>query len=215
MWIDAHARQAIEARVAALEGTHGVEVVTTIVGKSDVYPEIVWKAFALGASLAGLAVTIVDLLHPEWATTSTVLAFAVAILGTGAVASLATLYIVPFARLFLRESRAMLEVRQYAAVQFLERELFATPERTAVLLLVSLLERRVVILADKGLRARVPDSEWEGVIARMRAPLRAREIGTALLEGLDAIGELLASKGLVRRSGGNRFPDQPVEVPRP
>ena len=42
----------------------GVEVVTMVVGKADVYPETVWKAFALGASIACLAVTIGDLLRP-------------------------------------------------------------------------------------------------------------------------------------------------------
>ena len=57
-----------------------------------------------------------------------------------------------FARLFLRKSRAAVEVLQYAKMQFLDRELFATPNRTAILVLVSMLERRVVILADKGLR---------------------------------------------------------------
>ena len=66
-------------------------------------------------------------------------------------ALLASVYVPAFARLFLRDSRATLEVSQYAKVQFLERELFATPERTAILVLVSLLERRVVILPDTGL----------------------------------------------------------------
>ena len=47
--------EAITARVAELEASCGVEVVTLVVGKADVYPETVRKAIALGASIACLA----------------------------------------------------------------------------------------------------------------------------------------------------------------
>lgn len=119
-----------------------------------------------------------------------------------------------FARLFLRESRATLEVSQYAKVQFLERGLFATATRTAVLLTVSLLERRVVILADRGLDARVGAAEWDAVIARMTGPLKARRVGDAVLAGLDGIGTLLRGKGIARGTG-NTFGDAPVESDGP
>ena len=52
----------------ALEARTGVEVVTAVVGKCDGYPEIVWKAFALGASLAALVVIALDVVRPDWAT---------------------------------------------------------------------------------------------------------------------------------------------------
>ena len=49
MLLTATDKQAIEARVAALEKQLGIEIVTVVTAKSDDYPEIVWKAFALGA----------------------------------------------------------------------------------------------------------------------------------------------------------------------
>jgi putative membrane protein len=142
--------QAIEQRVQALERAVGVEVVTMVVGKCDVYPETVWKAFALASSLAALAVALGDMLRPDWITSTAVLSSIVAILGIGASCALATVYIPGFARLFLRRLACALEAAQYAKVQFLERQLFATPQRTAILILVAMLERRVVILADTG-----------------------------------------------------------------
>lgn len=208
-------KQAIEARVAALEAASGVEVVTMVVGKSDVYPEIVWKAFALGASLAGLAVSLCEVLSPAWTMAGAALVDALAILGAGAVCAVLTLYVPAFARLFLRQSRAELEVRQYAEMQFLAREMFATPDRTAILLLTSLLERRIVLLPDRGLGARIAPSAWDAVIARMTPALRARQTATAMLAGLDAIGEILAAKQFRRGESGNRFPDHPVEVRAP
>ena len=85
MYLSETEKQAIEARVAGLEAAAGVEVVTMVVGKADVYPEIVWKAFALGASLAGLAVSVCEVLSPAWTVTGAALVDALVILGAGAV----------------------------------------------------------------------------------------------------------------------------------
>jgi len=170
----------------------------------------VWKAFALGAALTALAVAVGDLVRPDWVTSAAIVTSIVAILAVGALCALASVYLPGFARLFLRDSRAALEAQQYAKVQFLDRQLFATRERTAILVLVAMLERRVVILTDTGLRDAVPAAEWDAVIARMIAPLRAHAPRDALLAGLDAIGDLLSAKGIVR-GDGNAFADVPVE----
>jgi putative membrane protein len=206
--------QAIEARVAAIEKAHGVEVVTVVVGKSDVYPEIVWKAFALGASLTALAVTVAEAARPDWLSASAVLSAVLAILGVGALCALASIYVPAFARLFLRKSRAALEVRQFANVQFLERELFGTATRTAILVVVSMLERRVVILADTGLHAHAGVADWDAVIARMTPLLGRGRTGEALQAGLAAIGEFLAGKNIAR-GPGNAFADKPIEEAGP
>jgi putative membrane protein len=203
--------QSIEARVAALEQDLGVEVVTMVVAKSDTYPETVWKAFALGASLTALVVTAGDILRPDWVTTAAVLFSVLAILGVGAAFAIADIYVPAVTRLFVRDARRALETTQYAKAQFLERELFATAQRTAVLILVSVLEQRVVILADKGLNAHVSTSEWDGIIARMTARLRAGAVGEALLAGLAALGDLVAGKGIARGTG-NAFSNAPIET---
>jgi putative membrane protein len=211
MYLTPNETEAIEARVAELEAACGVEVVTMIVGKADVYPETVWKAFALGAAATCLAVTLADIARPEWVTSTTFLASAIATLGVGALCALLAVYVPAFARLFVRESRAALEVQQFAKAQFLERQLFATPGRSAVLLLVSVFERRVVVLPDTGLHARVGATEWDAVIARMTDSLRAGRAGTALLDGLAGVSELLHAKGFTCATPGNVFGNAPIE----
>lgn len=207
-------KQSITARVAALEKATGVEVVTLVTGKSDTYPESVWKAFALGASLTALVVAVGEVLRPDWVSTGVVLSAAVTILAVGAACALATAYVPGIARLFIRQSRQVLETTQYARACFLERGLFATRERTAVLLLVSLLERRVVIVADTGLDPHVTKDEWDGVIAAVTQRLRDGQVGAAVLAGLAAAETLLAGKK-VGRSSGNAFADGPVEEAGP
>ncbi|HTP99368.1 MAG TPA: TPM domain-containing protein [Casimicrobiaceae bacterium] len=212
MYLTPSDMQAIEARVAALEKDLGLQVVTMVVAKSDVYPETVWKAFALGSAMTALVVAAGEILRSEWSTPGAVLASVVALLAVGAACALAAVHVPGIARLFLRESRAALEVSHCAKAQFLDRQLFATKQRTAVLVLVSMLERRVVILADTGLNAHVSAAEWDAVIARMTAKLRNGATGEAILDGLDALRGLLAGKKFAHETG-NAFADRPIEEP--
>lgn len=200
---------AIEARVAALERAAGIEVVTVITAKSDEYPEIVWEAFAFGAAFTALFVVVADVLRPEWVTGALVFTSVLAILAVGALCALASVYVPAFARLFLRKSRAEVEVAQYANAQFLQRELFATPARTALLIVISMLEHRVVILPDRGLRAHASAAQWDSVVARMTPLLAVGKTGAAAIAGLDAVSELLDGKSLPR-GPANRFADAPV-----
>ena len=152
---------------------------------------------------------IADVLRPEWVDQRPRPHVHRAVLAVGVACALDDVYVPAFARLFLRKSRAAVEVAQYANDQFLERELFATPERNALLVVVSMLEHRVVILPDKGLRAHVTTAQWDGVIARMTERLAAGATGEALLAGLDAAEALLRGQG-PRARAANLFSDRPV-----
>ncbi|MEP7328686.1 MAG: TPM domain-containing protein [Betaproteobacteria bacterium] len=205
----------ISNRIADLEAASGVEVVTIVVAKSDVYPETVWKAFGLGASLSALVVVVHDLLRPTWASAGGALWPVVGILGIGALWALSAVYVPAFTRLFLRKSRAETEVTQLAAVQFLQRELFDTPPRTAVLVLVSMLEQHVVIRADVGLQAQVTKSEWDAVIERMLPALRRGTPAPAIQDGIAAMGALFAAKGFAPSTRPNRFDNRAIEASEP
>jgi len=206
--LTASEREAIDARIAAIEAATGVEVVTAVIGKADAYPELPWTAFAGGASLGALAMVAADALRPEWAATDATLLAAVTILGAGGACALAAVFVPAFARLFLRGARRDLEVRQYARSLFLERELFRTGERIGILLLVSLFERRVELLADTGFDGRIGAAEWARVVARMTPYLADGRPAAALLEGLAGVDELLARAGLRTGEGDiNELPD--------
>lgn len=117
-----------------------------------------------------------------------------------------------FARLFLRGARRDLEVRQHARALFLERELFRTRGRIGTLLLVSLFERRVELLADTGFNGRIGAAEWARVVARMTPHLADARPAAALLEGLAGVDELLARAGF--RAGerdSNELSDRTIE----
>lgn len=153
-----------------------------------------------------------DYLRPQWVTASTAVMHAIAVLGVAAAAALLAIFVPPFSRLLLRRVRAEVEVRQFAQSLFLRRALFATRERTGLLVLVSLFERRIEIVADTGFAGRVSEAEWNGVIARMTPHLRDRRPFEALRDALAAIEELLAAKGFRGGAGGgNELPDVTIQ----
>jgi putative membrane protein len=211
MFLNDAEAEAIDAQIGRLESRTGAQVVTAVVGKSDTYIELPWKAFALGAALAGFAVVLADMWWPQWVTSHSALIQATTILGAAAASALLAIFVPPFARLFLRAARRDLEVRQHARSLFLTRELFKTRGRTGVLILVSLFERRVEILPDTGLHARVSEADWESVVARMTPRLREARPFHALQEGLAALEDLLVSRGFQPGAGPNELSDRPIE----
>lgn len=198
-YLDAAAAAAVERSVASLEAQTGVQVVTAVVGRSDAYVEIPWKAFALGASLAGFALVLSDVRAPQWTTSASAIVHAITILSAGAAAALAAAFVPAFGRLFLRQYRREEEVRQHAESLFLRHGCNATRNRTGVLLLVSLFERRVEIVHDIGFAGRVSEADWQSVIATMTPHLRNERPADALNEALALLGPLLERRGIAGR----------------
>jgi len=196
--------------VARLEARTGVQIVPAIVGRSDTYPEIPWVGFAGGASFTALGLVVADYLHPAWATASSAILHAITILGGGAACALAGAFVPTAARLLLRGTRAREEVRQYAASLFLRRSVFATRGRVGLLVLVSLFERRVEIVADTGFDRRVGEADWQAVIAHMAPHLRDRRPFDALRHALGAIEALLVAKGF-QAGRSTELPDDVIE----
>ena len=187
-------------------------MVPAVVGKSDSYAELPWTAFALGSSLAAFALVVGDAWRPHWTVSATALLHALAILGAGAASALAAVFIPPYARLFLRSIRSAAEVRQYAESLFLRHRLYATRRRTCILILVSLFERRIEILADAGCNDRITAAEWDVVMARMAPLLRDRRPGAALSAAIDAVEALLLSKGFAGADGdSDEISNRPIE----
>lgn len=185
-------RGRLNQHIADAEKHTGAQIVLAVVDRCDVYAEIPWKAFALGASLAGLLILIMNILWPLTSPTQAALPAIVMMLAAGAGLALLAAFVPDFARLFLLTHRAEVETRQHAESLFLSRQLFTTRERKAVLLLVSLFERRIVVLPDVGLCQKLNYDAIEKIIKPMRPCLVAGQSARALAAGLEKLEDLLA-----------------------
>jgi uncharacterized membrane protein len=192
----------LEAQIARVHAATGIRVLAAEIGKADTYEELTWKGFALGASLTALAVVAVG---PQSLLLATLLPLA-----AGAAAALLAIFAPPVARLLLHDARAEVEVGQYAQGLFLRHELFHTPNRNAILLLVSRFERRVHILPDTGLHSTVGDAECRAIIERMSPALRAGHSAQALQAGLTALQEVLVRAGCQADALAASEPPEPV-----
>ncbi|OPZ49850.1 MAG: hypothetical protein BWY90_01705 [Deltaproteobacteria bacterium ADurb.BinA014] len=77
-------------------------------------------------------------------------------------------------------------------------------------MLISLFERKIILLPDKGIGGKLSHAEMQKVIEEMKPFLASRQVYHALENGLDVLGKLLMDKNL-KESGRNELPDMIIE----
>jgi putative membrane protein len=191
---------AIEEAVRGAERATSGEIVPMVVERSDSYSDVRIAAAALLAIASGallLALTQ-DLEH--WLVPCELAVFAGGLWLFGRRALLAR--VTPHGMFDER-------VHSSASLAFHHAGVVETRERTGILLYVSLLERRVQVLADRGIHDRVPDGTWDGVVERILAGIRDGHADRGLVEGIRLCGEILARHFPPRPDDANELPDRP------
>jgi len=201
-------RSRLDERIAETERRTGTQIVLSVIQRSDSYAELPWKAFALGASGAGLILLLLYWRLYDWYPDVSARIMVSGMLSCGALLALLSVMFPRFAKCFLSDCRAEAEVRQYAKSLFLDRELFATQERRGILLL-SLFERRVVILPDRGLHECFSEEDVEKMIAAMTPFLKRKQIAQAFDAGLDSLTRILTTASPEARK--DELPNEIIE----
>lgn len=102
--------------------------------------------------------------------------------------------------------------RQRAAELFGRLGVWDTEENTGVLIYVQLVDRRVEILADRGIAARVPQAEWDALCLGMETAFRAGDYRGGALTAIHRTGELLAEHFPAGERNPNELPDRPLLI---
>ena len=100
--------------------------------------------------------------------------------------------------------------RARAVELFSSLRIWDTEENSGILIYVQLLDRRVEILADRGIAARVAQPEWDAICREMEASFRGGEWRRGTLQAVARAGELLASHFPAGERKSNELPDQPL-----
>ena len=205
--LSAAEEEAVRAAVAAAElGTAG-EVVPWVVEACDPHPEAAWKGAAAGALAALVAGWATHFATGGW---GGMLAWTVAPALAGALLGFFGGSLPAAKRWLVDEELLDRRVRVAAEAAFLRGEVFATRERTGVLLFVALLEHRVVVLGDAGIDAWVAPGEWQAIADEVVTAIRRGDLAGGLCRGIAGCGRLLAERGLARSEGDeNELPDAP------
>ena len=210
MLLSTKEQQEINALAQQFEAASGAQAVAAVVGKADDYPDIPWKAFALGAGLAALAVVADEFIRPDWASIHSPLRDVAAILAVGVLSAMLVAWVPGLARLLLNRERAATEVQQYAEGVFLRREMFRTAERVGILILVCRFERKVYILPDTGIGQHLTRADLDAAIAAMTPQLAQWQPAGAFRAGFAALSASLAKTAFRPQAHGNELPDGAV-----
>lgn len=110
---------------------------------------------------------------------------------------------IPFIdRLIVPKSVMQQKVNQRAERHFLESGIYNTKDRTGILIFISSLERRVELLADKGISKKIPQEKWDAIVGNIIDGIKSNQLVKHLSESIRECGNLLAEQ----------FPIQPDDV---
>ena len=175
---------------SAERGTRG-EIVPMVVAASARYRETGHLAgmLALFLALAAALWLRADLDRLQWGGINPgwlMLALAVAYI-TGVMIGRFPVVI----RMLTAEERMAMKVRLRAERAFYEKGLHRTRGATGILIFVSLLERRVVILADRAINERVSGGTWDALAQELISGIRAGDRTSALCRAITVCGGIL------------------------
>lgn len=188
-------QERIAAAVEQAERRTAGEIVPFVVERSDDYDEARWRAAVLGALLAQSAFLLVRAFTGVWLPVDLVTSSLAALAAGGALALLVR-YAPALERLLVGSQRLDQRVLQRATQAFVEAEVFATRERTGILIFLSLRERRVRVIGDAGINARVDQAEWDDVVRRIVAGMRSGTPVDGLVDAIQQCGALLEKRGV-------------------
>ena len=101
-------------------------------------------------------------------------------------------------------------VKERAIRVFYERGLYRTKDQTGVLFFISLLERKVWILADKGIHEKIKQPVLNKFAGHVSQGIREGRPAEALIEAMDRVGELLAQHYPRKADDVNELPDDVI-----
>ena len=101
--------------------------------------------------------------------------------------------------------------RERALEHFTQLRVWDTEDNAGVLIYLLLADRRVEIVADRGIHALVGDIAWETICGAMQQEFAAGRFEAGMMSGLASVSDLLARHFPARPGDNpNELPDAPV-----
>jgi putative membrane protein len=117
----------------------------------------------------------------------------------------------PLHRLFIHQKEMEAEVREAAVINFYRRGLYRTQEETGVLLYVSVFERRVWVLGDRGINAHIPEGFWTDIVERAVQGIREGRPVDAICHAVDRLSRVLEDQFPVKPGDRNELQNLIIE----
>ncbi len=188
------------------EKTTAGEIAIVVVDGSSHYPEAEVLSGLFIGGLAGLIISVLFFHASVWA-------FIPAAFLLFFPAKALTRHLDPLKMAFVGAGRKHRAVREAALRTFYDKGLYRTRENTGVLFFLSLLERKVWVIADKGIHRKISQERLNRFAAMVSKGVAEGRACDALCEAIAEIGALLARHFPVGPGDVNELPDQLICEP--
>lgn len=108
-------------------------------------------------------------------------------------------------RIFLTNNQIEYEVREKALTSFFEYGLYKTKDETGVLFLISLLEKRVYILADKGIYEKIKQKTLDNYAKKISKGIKENQCTNALCKAITDCGNILEKFFPIKKDDTNEL----------
>ena len=199
-YLSAEQQAAIQAAVRKAESHTSGEIVPMLVAQSDDYREAASQAATIMSSALALAVSLA--LHDTSVWCFLPMAFVLYF------PLLALAHRLPLIKLALTPAKRVSEIVRLRAIHaFYEQGLHRTREENGILIFISLLERKVWILGDRGINAVIPAEHWIALASDLTAGIRDGRMAEALVSTISEAGDILRQHFPHRADDTNELPD--------
>jgi len=113
-------------------------------------------------------------------------------------------------RLIIPSGIMTARVRARAMRHFTESGLYATRDGTGILIFISLMERRVELIADRGISSKIDDSEWKNMVADLTASIGEGKLTEGLESAIARCGRVLSDHFPIKDDDTNELSDRIV-----
>ncbi len=191
----------IKEAVATAEKQTSGEIVPYIVAKSASHEVAIWRGAGLFALLA-YAMVLGIRWFSGWGGSQLTegMVPVLLIIASAAIGAVLTYWIPTIKRRLAGLDRLAIATHRRAMQAFVEKEVFATRERTGILLFVSLLEHRIEVIGDTGINEKVDPDDWIGVVTTIQQHIKTGKLAEGLVQGIHQCGNLLEKAGVAIRS---------------
>lgn len=111
-------------------------------------------------------------------------------------------------RIIVPRSVMRKKVNERAARYFTEAGIFNTRDGTGILIFISLLERRVEILADRGISQKIPAEQWTSLVNHIVEGVKINKFAEHLIDAISECGKILKEHFPVRADDENELKDE-------
>ncbi len=123
--------------------------------------------------------------------------------------ALLVLLCLPGVRVMLMPRKVRRAIAHRVAMeQFVMRGIARKKDRSGILIFVSLAERYARIIADDGVAARAPQSEWQAAVDALVAHMRDGRIADGYVTAINACGNVLAKHFPRSATSSDELPDK-------